>query len=661
MSFKLNKNFSGAATGPTIKGALALDEMEIPAVDPADPRGLIKAAFMLAPLEVRIKQWDPPPEPLDTPHTLTLHWLRGGVQVFSTDKVVIAPPPDLPDEHILYIPLPVLRAQSGPVEMYYSITDSFDGVSELVPRKQLTIDMDSPQLLNPADHLEFLVPPSPVVDETYLIANDPVGLTVPPYTGRDDGDDVHFYVSNDPNPPEGSEAGVYELASATDPLIAYLDADVFRTLTNGPAYLFHRIFDEAGNYSIRSAGLPFTLSLIPSPGTRPPPEIFPAERYSDDLINRADARAGIFVRVNPYLNWDPRDRVIVYWKGRPTPIQDVTSFPTDVPIDWAVLRGPLTEPLVPETVPVRYEIIRFGLPPFPSINIRVNQNLTIAGQDHGNAPAVLNLDLPVAEVWGLVSNTRNVVNHSDNPAGARARVRLYDNPVAGQILRFFWNGVGPIASYTVQPGDTAGQLVFSSVIPWAVMAGIIHPELPVYYTTDNGVNIQQSDNALVNVNTGALIQFPMPVLKHTLVGGAGKLSCCSKPEIFYGVTWHVVPDDRFELGDVVHFRWAGFDNNNWSPPFITESIYTENRSFDTDTDLENGLSFIVQPYEDKVVPMRDSGTAQAWYEVRRNGALIGESPPKRIRVDLLYPQVGYCKAGDVISCTSDGVATLIKR
>lgn len=661
MSFKLNKNSSSVASGPTIKGVLALDEMDIPAVDPADPIGLIKAAFMLAPLEVRIKQWDPAPELLDTPHTLTLHWLRGGVQVFSVVEVVKAPPPDLPDEHILEIPLTVLRAQSGPVDMYYSVTDSFGGVSELVPRKRLTVDMDSPQLLNPADHLEFVVPPSPVVDEAYLIANNPVGFKVPPYTGRDDGDDVHFYVSNEANPPEGSESGVYELVSATDPLIAYLDADVLRTLTNGLAYLFHRIFDRAGNFSIRSAGLPFTLSLIPSPGPRPLPEIFPAERYSDGLINRADARAGIFVRVNLYLNWAPGDRVIVYWKGRPTPIQDVLGFPTDVLIDWTVLRGPLTEPLVPETVPVRYEIIRGLLPPFPSFNIPVHQNLTIAGQDHGNAPAVRNLDLPVAEVWGLVSNTRNVVNHSDNPAGARARVLLYDNPVAGQILRFFWNGIGPVANYTVQAGDTAGQLVFSSVIPWAVMAGIIHPALPVYYTTDNGVNIQQSDNALVNVNTGALIQFPTPVLKHSLEGSAGKLTCCSTPEIFYGVTWHVVPDDKFELGDVVHFRWAGFDNNNWSPPFITESIYTENLSFDTDAELENGLRFIVQPYEDKVAPMRDSRTAQAWYEVRRAGALIGESPPRKIRVDLLYPHVGYCKAGDVISCTSDGVATLIKR
>lgn len=661
MSFKLSKNSRSVATGPTITGVLARDEMDIPGVDPADPIGLIKAAFMLAPLEVRIKQWAPPPEPLDTPHILTLHWVRGGVEVFSTDKEVTAPPPDLPDEHILHIPLPVLREQSGPVDIYYSVTDSFGGVAEPAPRKRLTVDMDSPQLLNPADHMEFLVPPSPVVDETYLIDNDPVGLTVPPYTGRDDGDNIHFYVSNLANPPEGSEVGVYVLVSATDPLIAYLDADVFRTLNNGPAYLFHRIFDRAGNFSIRSAGLPFTLSLIPAPGPRPLPEIFPAERYSDGLINREDARAGIFVRVNLYLNWAPGDRVIVYWKGRPTPIQDVLGFPTDVLIDWTVLRGPLIEPLVPETVPVRYEIIRGSLPPFPSFNISVNQNLTIAGQDHGNAPAVLNLDLPVAEVWGLVSNTQNVVNHSDNPAGARARVLLYDNPAAGQILRFFWNGIGPVATYTVQAGDTAGQLVFSSVIPWAVMAGIIHPALPVYYTTDNGVNIQQSDNALVNVNTGALIQFPMPVLKHTLVGGGVKLTCCSMPEIFYGVTWHVVSDDRFELGDVVHFRWAGFDNNNWSPPFISESIYTENRSFNTGADLENGLSFIVQPYEDKVVPMRDSRTAQAWYEVRRAGALIGESPPRRIRVDLLYPEIGYCKAGDVILCTSDGIATLINR
>ncbi|MGK9418856.1 hypothetical protein ACSSUR_22300 [Pseudomonas cedrina] len=647
---------SGISAGT---GVLALAPPEIPGVDPLDPTGLIPASLMLADLKVLIPQWGPAPEPLDTPHTLTWYWLKGGSVVYSNSIPINAPPPPLPIKHVVTIPLVVLRASSGIFEFYYSVTDSFGGKTDLDPKITLTVDMDNPQLLNPADRLSFVVPPLPF-DETYAQNNDPVAFHLPAYTGRSDKDKIHFYLSNSSNPPVAGEDATYELVSSSDPLIVYIDADKFRTLLNGVAYIFHRIFDEAGNFSDRSAGLPFQLALIPLPGPLPSPEIFPPSLYIDSLIKRDDARAGIFVRINTYTNWAPGDKVLVFWKGRPAPIQDVLGFPTDVRIDWSVSRGPLTEPLAAETVPVRYQIIRASLPPFPSFAIPVNVNYTLAGHDHFNAPALLNLDLPIAEVWGLVSNTRNVVNHNDNPAGARARVLLYKNPQPGEILRFFWNGIGPVATYTVVSGDVEGQLVFSSVIPWAVMMGFIHPALPVYYTTSNGVNEQQSDNAFVNVNTGTLLSFPAPALKHTLTGsGGGYLSCCSKPEIFFGVEWHVLPDPAFQLGDEIEYRWVGYDNNNWSPPVIPGSEYDEMGTFNNGNDLANGLKFIVKPYDEKLYPMRDFGTALACYRVRRGGVLIGESLPRKIRVDLNYSTPGYCKAGDVISCSNSGVATLV--
>ncbi|MBI6911450.1 hypothetical protein [Pseudomonas palleroniana] len=647
-----------SSSGPA-KGVLALNPIDVPGVDPADPNGLIPAALMLAPLQVRIPIWNPPPEPLDSPHILTLYWARGGSVVYSDSLTITSPPPPLLPEYVMFIPLVVLRAQSGPVRLYYSITDSFGGVSELDPKRTLTVDMDAPQLLNPADHLEFVTAPTPAVDEAYLSNHPQVAFHIPPYVGRNDKDQIHFYLSNLPNPPVAGEDSLYELVSSTDPLIAWLDADAFRTLNNGDAYLFFRIFDEAGNYSDRSAGLAFQLLLMALPGQLPNPRIVPP-RYDDLLINREDARAGVFVEIGVYANWAPGDAVIVYWKGRPTVSTPINSLPIEVEISWAVMRGPLTDPLVAETVPVRYEIIRGNLPPIPSFNILVNVNLTVAGQDHGNAPALLNPDLPVAEVWGLVSNTQNVVNHADNPAGARARVLLYDDPLPGQILRFYWNGIGPVATYTVLPGDVAAQLVFSSVIPWAVMQGIINPALPVFYTTDNGVNLQQASNTLVNVNTGALITFPAPVLRHTLVGQASYLSCCSKPEVFFGVDWQVAPDDRFMLNDLVRLFWGGYNNNNWTPPIIDESKYDDAKTFDNNTDLMNGLNFTVGPYEEKVVPMRDFGSASAWYQVWRAGALIGESLPRRIRIDLNFPTGGYCKAGDIITCSTEGVPTRVE-
>lgn len=64
-----------------------------------------------------------------------IYWERAGTVVYSDSIIVQSPPPPVPDMYTLFIPLLVLRAQSGPVELYYSVTDSFGGRSELNPKE----------------------------------------------------------------------------------------------------------------------------------------------------------------------------------------------------------------------------------------------------------------------------------------------------------------------------------------------------------------------------------------------------------------------------------------------------------------------------------------------------------------------------------------------
>lgn len=260
---------SGTGTGASslnAKGVLSLAPMDITGVDPLDPTGLIKRNVLLADLEVKISMWGPGPVPLDSPHILDLILMQGATVIYTQSKTVTAPPPPFPIEHVLYIPTLVMQSLAGLVQLYYVVTDSFGGPSELDPKRTLTIDQSNPELLDPADHLEFVVPPSPAVDETYLLNNDPVALHLLPYTGRSDGDDIHLYLSNSANPPVAGPDYIYKLVLSSDPLIVYLPADKFRVLISGAAFIFYRIFDRAGYFSVRSAGLPFQLSLIPLPG-----------------------------------------------------------------------------------------------------------------------------------------------------------------------------------------------------------------------------------------------------------------------------------------------------------------------------------------------------------------------------------------------------------
>ncbi|NCE93930.1 hypothetical protein [Pseudomonas sp. L13] len=647
--------------GASSAGVLALGPMDIPGVDPLDPRGLVPVSLMLAPLLVRIPMWLPAPEPLDTPHRVLLLWLSNGLERQADLKLINAPPPPLPAFVDMHVPLGMLRERSGTVELYYRVIDSEGQVSELDPKVTLTIDMESPELLRPDDQLSFVIPPITGVDETYLASNDPIRFNVSPYRGRDAYDRIEFFLSNSPNPAAAAPDGDYVLVSASDPLVVELSAAAFRRLNNGPAYLFYQVFDEAGNFSTRSAGLPFVLDLIAGPDVPlPAPTIMPPA-YDDALIKRDDARAGVVMLIDPYANWADGDHARVFWDERPvTDIPVLNGVETQVPVPWLIMRGP-SPVLVAEEIRVRYEIIR-GLASYPSYVRRIRQDFTVAGQDHAGAPALFNPDLPLAEVRGLASDEVNLVDHRDQDVGARARVFLHDDPQPGQILRFFWNSTGPVATKTVQVGEVAGQLVFSSVIPWAVMEGIINPALPVYYTTDNGVNQQQSGNTQVEVNTGPLISFPTPVIQHTLIGQTGTfLTCCSSPEIFNGVTWKVVSHGDFDLNDEVRFFTHGYNNNGWEEPVVDASRFNETKTFATPTDLAQGLEFIVRPFDPVVYSLRFVSTAQAGYEVWRGRRKIGQSTLRRFRVDLAYPAGGYCQAGDIINCTSDGVPTLAKK
>jgi len=70
---------------------LALGPMEIPGVDPLDPEGLVPVHLLLTDLLVRVPMWLPAPEPADTPHRLSLIWLRGGIDRPISDSSMRPP------------------------------------------------------------------------------------------------------------------------------------------------------------------------------------------------------------------------------------------------------------------------------------------------------------------------------------------------------------------------------------------------------------------------------------------------------------------------------------------------------------------------------------------------------------------------------------------
>lgn len=259
---------------------------------------------------------------------------------------------------------------------------------------------------------------------------------------------------------------------------------------------------------------------------------------------------------------------------------------------------------------------------------------------------MLNPTLGRVDVFGKGSGLHNELDFRDATAGAEVWVRLYQNPVPGQLLELYWNGVGPVAHYTVQPGDTFDLPVQFTDVPGSVIVdGGNYIDLPVYYTTSNGVNEQQSDNTHVNVHAAPLVRFDAPLIEHTLHGPAKYLTCESTPAICHGVYWFIRDDFRFNPGDEIEFFWQGYLENNWEGP-IDDTDFSITVNY-----VPGGQSVRVWPWETKIEPMRNYASATAEYFVRRGGALIAHSQIGRVRIDRISSGSGRpCQPGDFGFC-----------
>jgi len=623
--------------------------IEIVGVDDADPQGLIPRAFLERPLECRIPRWLPGPS-LIRNNTVELIWRISGFEAVADSKEFTRAEFDATVfPYSLYVPT-IYMVSDAVVEVFYRIKE-IGSDDQDSPSRLLTVDRSPPSFISPDDLLVFEDPDIAAsgITEAVLAANEFIEIRVPPYNDRADADSVALYLSQRNPPFPQIPVHVQVFASTADALILRVPREVFRNLPNGPVFMTYRLFDRAGNFSGLSAPAPFEVNLIASPSDLPAPQIRPPA-YNDLLLKRDDARAGITAQIpSQYTDFLPGDQVLMIWDGQPVlPVRPITGFPFDVPVPWTILRG--TGPLARVEVPVRYEIHRSPLPPFPSPVAFFWTDFTIAGQDHLNAPALLNNTLARVRVFGNGSGLADELDNRDREVGATVWVALYQNPQPGEILELFWNGIGPISSYTVRSGDSFNQLV--RFVPDVSVAFIVaqgnHPSTPVWYTTSNGVNEQLAPDTLVNVHVEPAAELVAPKIAHTLHGPASYLTCDSRPAICHGVRWTIDPDPLMRVNDQLVFDWQGFARNNGEEPI--DGTEFEQQITLTAEHLRDGVVVTVLPWDTKIAPMVRFSSASANYYLRRGGGLIGVSRTGLVRIDRLTPAGTICHPGDSGFC-----------
>ncbi|UVK84401.1 hypothetical protein LOY46_06800 [Pseudomonas sichuanensis] len=608
--------------------------------------GLLPRTALSNDLEVIIAPWDMDPQLSDK---VQVGWRFSGAPFVAVSEYTFAPPSAQRTVHV-----PRRYLEHGVYDLSYTVSRLGNLTESL--KRTITVDRLPP---NDGQSPDSLVLPADLVGELtedYLALNGRLRCEVPTYVGLKARDRAVFFWSA-VNPPPGNEPAIDEREFSQQDidrgeLFVDYDAAAIRASGSGQRFLWYRLRDLAGNEGDASLVTALEVSLQPPPANLRPPRVPLSAR---GLIDREHARegasgeGGVTVEVDAYDNADVQQWVIIDWHG--TPLQalavDPAAFPLRAFVPWPALTA---VGLGPGDAVVSYQV-RHGTRLLPSPSISVPFDLTVAGQDHPNAPALLNTLLDKVEIRGAVSDQPNVLKPVDHGYDAIVKLALFNDPQPGDLLSLYWGQqLAPVDRYSVQPGDVAGQPVALKV-PWAVIEQQPNDRaLPVWYETDNGVNQQLSRATLVDVAVEVIQGLKAPVFPDATL--YGYLNCCSRPRLWEGVNVRVEGDPRFSVGDIIELVWQGHDNLNGSSP-----IPGVTAPFSKPVATAGGaVDFLILPYDTLIAPMIDNASATAQYRLLKTDGSVGVSEIDVVKIMRKMPSGEVCSP-DLDLCLGAGTQT----
>ncbi|WP_422416460.1 hypothetical protein [Pseudomonas sp. GZD-222] len=604
-----------------------------------NPEGVVMRAALGEALEVIVPAWDFSTRP-EAPDLLELGWRPDGAAFTTVDSQEFVPP-IAPGDKTLHVPMDSL--QTGRYSLSYRVTRRNNTTDSLI--KRITIDRSPPN-----DNQRPLAARFPdelvgVITDQYLIDHGEVIPTVPSYLDMRALDRAQFYWSElDPMPDDTPVLGerVFTQADIDARHLPLTIAEAaVRASGAGRRYLFYRLHDLAGNESPLSYASPIQVDLVAAPSNLPPPRIPLSAR---GFIDRQHARegavnqGGVTVEIDAYNNAEPTHFVVIEWGGRELqeiPV-DPNGFPLSSYVPWMDL---VANGLGPESAQVTYRIRYGGSYSQPSPAVTVPFDFTVAGQDHVNAPALLNTTLAKVEVRGAVSDLPNQLTAQDDGHDARLLVALFDDPQPGDYLEVFWGAVlEPAARYDVQPGDAAGKPLELSV-PWRVIEqDKNNVALPVAYITSNTVNQQQAPATAVSVVIVPIEGLPVPTFPHA--DRQGYLNCCATPRLWEGVTLRIAGNPNFAQGDAVEVTWQGYEDLGANRPIPgTQLIIPKVLSA---SEAADGFEVVILPYSTHIEPMEDNGSAVASYTLTKTDGGFGRSRRELVYITRTMPSGQVC-------------------
>ncbi|WP_044420381.1 hypothetical protein [Pseudomonas syringae group genomosp. 3] len=574
-----------------------------------------------------VNQWDkelvvsvPASAPVTVANGESIAFFLDGTELYSG-------PIEVPDDLQFFI-APDLLVSGKPYELVY---EHSDGLGNTMPSIPFVLDVDY-QVPNRNQPGAPAVLPDEVASGgltlEYLETHDTLDITVPRSSDILAGDMVTISwvpvvarsFRQDFTPITSKVVTVPEVIAGLDPVV-HIESALIKGLVQGKIGIYYRYIDRTGNLGQFSPATVLQVDLTPAPDGLQAPRVFLAE---GDGIDRADAQLGVEVEIPEpiYNNHQADDQIEVIWEGTPVPAVPLDTLPMYIPIDWSTLSA--NGALDKRSFKVSYNVVRGALST-PSPDLDVTVDFTVAGPaPDPSTPGPINSALPAIVVKSReLSPVDNVLGNADK--GLDANAQLASNPfAAGDTLRLYWGDLTPhVAEFEIVTPGTAIQFV----IPWDVIEnGGYNDRLPVYYSTWNGVNEQESEHIEVDVRILDITGLPDVGFPDRFVPPAGPtpvpiINCCSLP--WNGIKIDIPFDPtNMEVGDDVMIKWQAYDDRDGTSPIVNTyhefapiTLVTENSY--------TGIPFVI-PYANLVEPVITVGSGRVTYTLKKANGQIGE-------------------------------------
>ncbi|WP_235204857.1 hypothetical protein [Pseudomonas syringae] len=463
-------------------------------------------------------------------------------------------------------------------------------------------------------------------DELTLLG-DELSVEIGGYTGMAKHDVIRTYWGNT----EGLGAVVTADDMGFNRVIITYSRAFLESLNKFNGAVSYDVTDRAGNQSNRSLGTFVSLLLERLPRDYPAPVVNPV---LGDLIDYAEAKAGVEVGIPDYPDAAPLDLITLHWGNEnSSPEFQVPESSEGTEIILSILVPYETVATIPQgAVEVTYSVSRAGEHVGYSLPRTVEVNVTLPISEGVEAPTIQGTSLTSPNIED------NFIDEDDYELNGRAIITWKKSFEISDNLALFWGQETVPQWYQIKAGDIVNQRDLIIAIPNAILkAQGTGAQIPVRFTVTRfgNPNVSSSESQHVVVRSkdetpGGIEGLQGPSFNTNDQGVVGPI------ENPYGADVFVAPYLNIKKDQLVHFTFTAFDDNNIP---IEEAFFEEERELDN-IDVVNGYTFkvpvqnlkrICKGYGEasfKVVPGSDSNQSPATSRITR------------VRINMSRPQAG---------------------